>query len=78
MLVQRSPLKGAARRSGPLERVRVAARTVRDYDLDSLNIAYPDGAQLAADRTQVVLYAPRRGFLRRRDQLIRAALGELL
>jgi len=78
MLVLRSPMKGAARRSAPLERARVAARTVRDYDLDSLQIEYPDGAELSADRTQVVLYGPRQGFLRRRDQLVRATLGELL
>jgi hypothetical protein len=78
MLVLASPLKGAARRSAPLERARVAARTVRDYDLDSLQIAYPDGAELSADRIQLVLYGPRQGFLRRRGQLVRATLGELL
>jgi hypothetical protein len=78
MLVLRSPLKGTARRSAPLERARVAARTVRDYDLDSLQIAYLDGAELSADRIQVVLYGPRQGFLRRRDQLVRATVGELL
>jgi len=78
MLVLRSPLKGAARRASSLERARVAARTIRDYDLDSLHIAYPDGAELSADRVQLVLYGPRRGLLRRRDQLVRATLGELL
>jgi hypothetical protein len=78
MLVLRSPLTGAARRSAPLERARVAARTVRDYDLDSLQIVYPDGAELSADRIQVVLHGPRQGFLRRRDRLVRATLGELL
>jgi hypothetical protein len=78
MLVMRSPLKGAARRSAPLERARVAARTVRDYDLDSLQIVYPDGAELSADRVQIVLYGPREGFLRRRARLVRATLGELL
>ena len=78
MLVLRSPLKGTARRSHALERARVAARTVRDYDLDSLQVAYPDGAELSADRIQVVLYGPRQGLLRRRGQLVRATLGELL
>ena len=78
MLVLRSPLKGAARRASSLERAQVAARTIRDYDLDSLHIAYPDGAELSADRVQLVLYGPRRGLLRRRDQLVRATLGELL
>jgi hypothetical protein len=51
MLVLPSELKGAARRSAPLERARVAARTMRDYDLDSLQIAYLDGAELSADRS---------------------------
>lgn len=78
MLALRSPLKGPARRSAPLERARVAARTVRDYDLDSLEIEYPDGAELSADRVQVILYGPRQGFARRRNQLVRAPLGELL
>ncbi len=78
MLVLASPLKGAARRSTPLERARVAARTVRDHELDSLQIAYPDGAELSADRVQLVLYGPRQGFLRRRGRLLRATLGELL
>ncbi|MGA2924646.1 MAG: hypothetical protein ABSG43_01430 [Solirubrobacteraceae bacterium] len=73
-----SMLKGAARRSDPGERARVAARTIRDYDLDSLEIAYPDGTELTADRTGLVLRGPRRGRLRRRDVLIRVALGELL
>ena len=56
----------------------MAARTVRDYDLDSLQVAYPDGAELSADRSQVVLYGPRQGLFRRRSQLVRATLGELL
>jgi hypothetical protein len=78
MLVWRSSLKGVAQRSAPLERARVAARTVRDHDLDSLQIAYPDGAELSADRVQVVLYGPRQGFLRRRTKLISATLSDLL
>ncbi len=78
MLVLRAPLKGPARRSSPLERARVAARAVRDYDLDALQISYPDGEELLADRSRLVLYGPRRGWLRRRVQLIRATLGELL
>lgn len=71
-------LKGAARLSDPAERARVAARTIRDYDLDSLHIAYPDGAELSADRIGLILRGPRRGRLRRREVLIRIALGELL
>jgi hypothetical protein len=78
MLVWRSSLKGVAQRTAPLERARVAARTVRDHDLDSLHIAYPDGAELSADRVQVVLYGPRQGFLRRRDRLLSATLSDLL
>jgi hypothetical protein len=78
MLAFTSPLKGAARRADPLERARDAARTVRDHDLDSLQITYPDGVELSADRTQLVLCGPRRGVLRRRDRLVCAALGELL
>jgi hypothetical protein len=78
MLELSSPLKGAARRAEPLERARVAARTVRDHDLDSLQIAYPTGEQLSADRAQLVLYGPRRGAFRRRDRILSATLGELL
>jgi hypothetical protein len=78
MLTFDSALKSAARRSDPRERARVAARTINDYDLDSLQIAYPDGAQLSADRFALTLRGPRRGRLRRRDLLLRAALGELL
>ncbi len=78
MLEFSSPLKGPARRAEPLERARVAARTVRDHDLDSLQIAYPNGEQLSADRAQLVLYGPRRGAFRRRDRILSAALGELL
>ena len=78
MLSLSSPLKGAARRADPLERARVAARTVRDHDLDSLQITFADGLGLSADRTQLVLVGPRRGVLRRRDRLVCAALGELL
>jgi hypothetical protein len=78
MLTLRSPVAGAVRLSGPLERARVAARTVSYYDLDSLQIAYPDGAELLAGRIELVLYGPRRGFLRRRDRVLRASVTELL
>jgi hypothetical protein len=78
MLVWRSTLKGAAQRSAPAERARVAARTVRDHGLDSLHVTYPDGAELSADRMQVVLYGPRQGFLRRRGRLVSATVSELL
>ena len=73
-----SLVTGAVGLSGPLERAQVAARTVRYYDLDSLQIAYPDGAELLAGRIELVLYGPRRGFLRRRDRLLRASVNELL
>jgi len=73
-----SLVTGAVGLSGPLERAQVAARTVRYYDLDSLQIAYPDGAELHAGRIELVLHGPRRGILRRRAQLLRASLDELL
>jgi hypothetical protein len=78
MLTLRSPVTGAVGLRGPLERARVAARTFKYYDLDSLQIAYPDGAELSAGRIEIVLYGPQRGFLRRRDRLLRAAVSELL
>jgi hypothetical protein len=79
MLTMRSLVTGAAvGLPGPLERARVAARTVTYYDLDSLQIAYPDGTELSAGRIELVLYGPRRGFLRRRVRLVRAAVSELL
>jgi hypothetical protein len=78
MLAFDSMLKGAVRRSDPFERARVAARTIRDYDLDSLLITYAGGAELSADRVELVLRGPRRGRLGRRAVLVRAALGELL
>jgi len=78
MLTLRSGLTGTVRPAGPLERARVAARMINYYDLDSLQIAYPDGAELSAGRTEIVLYAPRRGFLRRRNRLVRATVNELL
>jgi hypothetical protein len=78
MLTLRSPVTGAAGLSGPFERARVAARAFSYYDLDSLQIAYPDGAELSARKTELVLYGPRRGVLRRRDRLLRASVGELL
>ena len=78
MLTLRSPVTGAIGPSGPLERARVAAHTVNYYDLDSLRIAYPDGAELLAGPSEFVLYGPRRRFLRRRDRLLRALVDELL
>jgi hypothetical protein len=78
LLSLRPPVMGGVALSGPLERARVAARTVSYYGLDSLQIAYPDGSELLAGRTELVLYGPRRGFLRRRDRLVRALLDELL
>lgn len=77
LLTLRSPVTRAVRPSGPRERARVAARTLTYYDLDSLQIEYPDGAELLAGRTELVLYGPRRGRLRRRDRLLRASVGEL-
>ena len=80
MLTLRSPVTttGAVGPSGPLERARVAARTVSYYDLDSLQIAYPDGAELLAGRIELALYGPRRGFLRRRHRLLHTSVNELL
>jgi hypothetical protein len=69
---------GSVSPSGPLERARVAARMVTYYELESLQIAYPDGAELLADRVGLVVYGPRRGFLRRRGRLLRAAVDELM
>jgi hypothetical protein len=78
MLALRSPVTGAVGLPGPLERARVAARMFRYYDLDSLQIVYPDGAELMAARTELALHGPRRGFLRRRERLLRASVSELL
>jgi hypothetical protein len=78
MLSLRSGLARAAGPSGPLERARVAARMVNYYDLDSLQIAYLDGAELLASRAELALYGPRHGFLRRRDRLVHASVAELL
>jgi hypothetical protein len=78
LLTWRSPVTRALAPYGPLERARVAARTVSYYDLDSLQIAYPDGAELLAGRIELILYGPRRGFLRRRLRLLRASVEELL
>ena len=78
MLTLRSSVTGAVGLAGPLERAQVAARTVIYYDLDSLQIAYRDGAELLAGRIELVLYGPRRGFLRRRDRVLRAGVDELL
>jgi hypothetical protein len=69
---------GTAGLSGPLERARVAARTIKYYDLDSLQIAYPDGAELSAGRIELILYGPRRGPFRRRDRLLQGSVDELL
>ena len=78
MLTMGSTVTGAAGPSGPLERARVAASTVSYYNLDSLQIAYPDGAELLAGRIELMVYGPRRGLLRRRHRLLRAAVDELL
>jgi hypothetical protein len=78
MLAYGSTLKSATRRSYPVERARVAARTIRDFDLDSLLATYPNGTELSADRIELTLRGPSRGPLRRRSVLIRAALDELL
>jgi hypothetical protein len=78
MLKFESTLKSPGQRTDPVERVRVAARTLRDYDLDSLVIEYEDGSELSADREMVVLRAPRRSRLRPRDVLIRAPVGDVL
>jgi hypothetical protein len=77
LLTSRPSLTRSVAPVGPLERARVAARTVSYYDLDSLQIVYPDGAELLAGRIDLVLYGPRRGVLRRRDRLLRASLDEL-
>lgn len=78
MLAFQSTLTSAARRSDPVERARVAARTIRDYDLDSLRVTYPDGAELSANRDALVLRGPRRARLRARGPAIRAPLDKLL
>jgi len=78
MLAYQSSLKSATRRSDPVERARIAARTIRDYDLDSLLATYRNGSELSADRVELILRGPSRGPLRRRSVLIRAALDQLL
>ncbi len=78
MLTLRSSVTGAVGLSGPLERARVAAHTVSYYDLDALQIAYPDGAELLAGRIELVLYGPRQGLLRRRHRLLRSPVKGLL
>ena len=78
MLAARSSVLGSVGPSGALERARVAARTVNYYDLDSLQITYPDGTELSAGRIELALYGPHRGFLRRRERLLRASVNELL
>jgi hypothetical protein len=77
MLTLRSPVTGPVRLAAPLERAKVAARTLNYYDLDSLQIVYPDGTELSAGRVELVLYGPRRGFLRRRSRLLRIAVSDL-
>ena len=78
MLNLRSAMTGSAGIPGARERAQVAARTVSYYDLDSLHVSYPDGAELFAGKVELVLYAPRRGLLRRRRPLLRGSLNELL
>jgi hypothetical protein len=78
MLAFESTLKGPTRRLDASERARIAARTIRDHDLDSLLVTYPNGAELSADRIRLIIRGPSRGPLRRRSVLIRAELGELL
>lgn len=78
LLRLRSSLSGVAGLPGPVERARIAASTMTYYDLDSLQVEYPDGAELVAGRETVVLYGPRQGRLRKRDRLLRASLRELL
>lgn len=78
MLAFDSKLRQPGVRSDPVERVRVAARAMRDYDLDSLIATYDNGSKLSANREEVVLRGPRRGRLGRRGVVIRAALGDLL
>ena len=78
MLTLRAPVTGPIGRPAPLERARVAARSLRYYDLDSLQIEYPDGAELLAGRSEIVLYGPRRGWFRRRDRLVRVSVDELM
>ena len=78
MLKLRSSLGGVVGLPGPVERARVAASTMTYYDLDALQISYPDGTELVADRDALVLYGPRQSRLRRRDRLLRASLRELL
>ncbi len=77
MLSLRSAVTGAVGLPGALERAQVAARTVGYYDLDSLHVSYPDGAELFAGKGEFVLYGPRRGLVRRRQRLLRGSLNEL-
>jgi hypothetical protein len=78
MLALRSPVTGAVGLAGPVERARVAARTINYYKLDSLQIEYPDGAELTARNGQLVLHGSRRGLLRRRPMLVRGLVSELM
>jgi hypothetical protein len=78
MLTLRSPVTGAVGLRAPWERARTAAQTISYYDLDSLRIEYPDGAELSAGPTALVLRGPPRGLLRRRARLLRADVSELL
>lgn len=78
LLSLRSSLTGAVGLPGPRERARVAARAFSYYDLDSLEIAYPDGAELSAGGVELVLYGPPQGFLRRRNRLLRGSINDLL
>jgi hypothetical protein len=77
LLALRAPVTGAVGLLAPAERARVAARTFNYYKLDSLRIEYPDGAELSAADAVLVLHGPRRGWLRRRNTLLRALLSDL-
>ncbi|HTU31147.1 MAG TPA: hypothetical protein VMF07_17285 [Solirubrobacteraceae bacterium] len=78
MLTLRTPVTGAVGLRPPWERARTAAQTLSYYDLDSLRIEYPDGAELSAGRSELALYGPRRGLFRRRARLLQASVSELL
>lgn len=78
LLELRSSLTGSAGRSAPRERAQIAARTLTYYDLDSLQIVYPDGSELSASRAEILLVGPRRGRLHRRQRLLRAAPSDLV
>jgi hypothetical protein len=78
LLADRPGGLGPATARGPRERARVAARTVRYYDLDWLRAQYPDGTHLRATAAGVVLQGPRRARLLPGRMLLRAPLDDLL